>query len=41
MFNQQYGKDLYSWLKIKYDTTSQKDVLAKLVNYALSLPQYT
>lgn len=40
-FNQLYNKDLYSWLKIKYDTTTQKDVLAKMVNYAVSLPKYT
>jgi predicted ATPase len=40
-FNQLYKKDVYSWLKIKYDTTTQKDVLAKIVNYAVSLPKYT
>lgn len=38
--NSEYGKDLYSWLKIKYDTTAQKDILAKLVNYAFNLPKY-
>jgi len=41
MFNQQYGKDVYAWLKIKYDTTSQKDVLAKIVQYCVSLPKYS
>lgn len=40
-FNQLYQRDLYSWLKIKYDTTTQMDVLAKIVNYAFSLPKYT
>jgi hypothetical protein len=41
MFNQLYQRDLYSWLKIKYDTTTQMDVLAKIVNYAFSLPKYS
>lgn len=40
MFNVKYGKDAYSWLKLKYDTTSQKDVLAKIVNYCKALPKY-
>lgn len=40
-FNQTYGKDVYSWLKIKYDRTSQKDVLAKIVNYSFALPKYS
>lgn len=38
-FNKLFGKDVYGWLKIKYDTTTQKDVLAKLVNYAFNLPK--
>jgi hypothetical protein len=39
-FNTKYGRDLYNWLKIKYDTDTQVDVLTKLVNYAKSLPKY-
>jgi hypothetical protein len=40
-FNELFGKDLYDWLRIKYDTTKQKDTLAKMVNYSFSLPKYT
>lgn len=36
-FSKLFKKDLYGWLKIKYDTTAQKDILAKLVNYAFNL----
>lgn len=39
-FNTVYGRDLYGWLKIKYDTTTQKDYLNKIVAYATSLPKY-
>lgn len=35
-----YAKDMYSWLKIKYDTKAQKDILVKMVNYAFNLPKY-
>lgn len=40
MFQQKYSKDAYGWLKIKYDTTSQKDILSKIVNYCVNLPKY-
>ena len=40
MFETRHDKDAYSFLKIKYDTTSQKDVLAKIVNYCKALPKY-
>jgi hypothetical protein len=40
-FNQLYGKDAYSWMRIKFDTTKQKDILAKLANYCFSLPKYS
>lgn len=40
-FNAKYSKDVYSWMKIKYDTTSQKEVLVKIVNYCRSLPKYS
>lgn len=40
VFNRLFGKDVYSWMKIKYDTTTQKDVLSKIVNYAAALPKY-
>lgn len=39
MFQQQYKKDLYSWLNIKYDTTAQKQVLVKIGEYAFNLPK--
>lgn len=38
-FQSSHGRDMYEWLKLKYDTTSQKDVLNKLVNYAFALPK--
>jgi hypothetical protein len=40
-FNDLFGKDVYSWLEIKYDRTSQKEVLVKIYKYCFSLPQYT
>jgi hypothetical protein len=39
-FNQLYNSDVYAWMKIHFDRTSQKDILAKIVNYAFSLPKY-
>ncbi len=39
-FNNMYSKDVWSWLKLKYDRTKQKDILAKVANYAFSLPKY-
>jgi hypothetical protein len=39
-FNNMYSKDVWSWLKLKYDRTSQKDILAKIANYAFALPKY-
>jgi hypothetical protein len=39
-FNKLYGKDVYSWLRIKFDTTTQKDILAKIVNHCVKLPKY-
>lgn len=38
-FNQLYKKDCYDWLKIKFDTTKQKDTLAKIVKYCFELPK--
>lgn len=40
-FNSMYSKDVWSWLKLKFDRTKQKDILAKIANYAFSLPKYT
>jgi hypothetical protein len=39
-FNSRYGRDLYNWLKIKYDTDAQVEVLTKIVKYARALPKY-
>jgi len=33
-----YGKDLYFWLKDKYDTQDQKQALADIITYVNSLP---
>lgn len=40
VFNEKYGRDLYEWMKIKYDRNSQVEILTKIVNYAFSLPKY-
>lgn len=40
MFQRRHSKDAYGWLRIKYDTTAQKDILAKIVNYCVNLPKY-
>ena len=39
-FNSKYGRDLYNWMKIKYDTDAQVVVLTKIVNYARALPKF-
>jgi ABC-type sugar transport system permease subunit len=39
-FAAKYGRDLYNWLKIKYDTDAQVVVLTKIVNYARALPKF-
>jgi hypothetical protein len=38
MFNQEYKKDLYFWLKDKYDTQDQKEALATIIEYVNNLP---
>lgn len=40
IFNQQYKKDLAEWLVFKYDTDSQKAVMAKIFDYVNKLPKY-
>lgn len=40
MFNNKYGRDLYQWLAIKYDTSHQKKILTQIVAYARALPKY-
>lgn len=39
-FNAKYGRDLYNWLKLKYDTQAQVVVLTKIVDYARALKKY-
>jgi hypothetical protein len=38
VFNQEYKKDLYFWLKDKYDTQDQKEALATIIEYVNNLP---
>lgn len=40
-FNGLYQRDLLDWLKQKYDTRTQVDVLAQIVKYVSNLPKYS
>lgn len=40
VFASKYGRDLFGWLQLKYDTDEQIDTLNKMVSYARSLPKY-
>lgn len=40
VFNMNYKRDLFSWLKLKYDTDSQRDVLANMIAYVNNLKAY-
>lgn len=39
-FNGLYNLDLLSWLQKKYDTSTQKEILADMLRYADNLPKY-
>lgn len=39
-FAERYGLDLLSWLQKKYDTSTQKEILADMMRFASNLPKY-
>lgn len=39
-FARRYGLDLLSWLQKKYDTSTQKEILADMLRFASNLPKY-
>lgn len=40
VFNQNYQRDLYNWLHLKYDTDTQRKTLSEIVTYVNSLKPY-
>lgn len=40
VFNQQYARDLYDWMRLKYDTTNQRLVFGEIIDYVNALKKY-
>jgi len=40
IFQQNFKKDLISWLRLKYDTDYQKSILTQIYDYVNKLPKY-
>lgn len=41
MFQQKKNRDMYAWMKEKFDTDSQRETLNKIVDFSFKLPKFS